>query len=361
MNAVSTDTLDKNFTIETKIERAGITFYNALSTPFSLHGLIYENGKYARMPDEVGESLKGPMTKPGSVRALSKHTAGGRVRFITNSPYVAIKAIIPNINHMPHMPLTGECGFDLYVGCGIDTRYKGSFIPPITTTDEFESVIDLPGNDLKDITINFPLYNGVINLYIGLKEGSQLLPPKPYKYEKPIVYYGSSITQGGCASRPGTCYQAIISRELDIDHINLGFSGNAKAEDEMADYVASLDTSIFVYDYDHNAPTIEHYRDTHERFFLKFREKHPDTPVIFMTRPKVYLSASDEERVKIARGTYERAVERGDKNVYFIEGRELMALAGDNGTVDGTHPTDLGFFAMAKRLSQTIEEILKSR
>ena len=128
----------------------------------------------------------------------------------------------------------------------------------------------------------------------------------------------------------------------------------------MADYIASLDSSIFVYDYDHNAPTVADYARTHERFFLRFREKRPDTPVIFVTRPKPYLISTDVERVKIARATYEGALARGDKNVYFIEGQSLMKLAGDNGTVDGTHPTDLGFFSMAKGMEPTIAKILNA-
>jgi len=358
MAQISIDSLDKNFKVETRIERDGIVFYDALTPPFSLHGLIYENREYVRMPDSVAEKTSGPTTRPGSVRALSKNTAGGRLRFITDSPYIAIKARVPKFNRMPHMPLTGQCGFDLYTGRGKEARYRGSFIPPVNLEDEFESVIDIAEEGEKEITINFPLYNGVLELYIGLKAECKLLPPISYKTDKPIVYYGSSITQGGCASRPGTCYQAIISRELDADHINLGFSGNAKAEDNIADYIASLPMSVFVYDYDHNAPSLEHYEATHERFFLRFREKQPKTPVVFVTRPKLYLTPAEKKRVEIARATFMRAEKNGDKNVYFIEGSSLMALAGDNGTVDGTHPTDLGFYSMAEGMIPTLKKIL---
>ena len=122
-------------------------------------------------------------------------------------------------------------------------------------------------------TINFPLYQGVNSLYIGLKEGSVIKEAPEYETTAPFVYYGSSITQGGCASRPGSAYQNILSRHLQWDHINLGFSGSCKGEDEMAYYIASLDMSVFVYDYDHNAPTVEHLKNTHEIFFKKIKIK----------------------------------------------------------------------------------------
>ena len=165
---------------------------------------------------------------------------------------------------------------------------------------------------------------------------------------------------GGCASRPGMSYQAIVERRFDANYINLGFSGNGKGEDTMAEYIASLDMSAFVYDYDHNAPTAEHYEATHDRFYRIIRRAHPDIPVIMMTRPKAenLLNAAEFERINIAKKTYRRAKRRGE-NVYFIPGYELMKYALDEGTVDGAHPTDLGFYSMAKRLGTLLEKILK--
>ena len=119
----------------------------------------------------------------------------------------------------------------------------------------------------REITINFPLYSSVADLYIGLDETAVLKKSLGYKHKKPIVFYGSSITQGGCASRPGNAYESIISRALQTDYINLGFSGNAKAEDEIAQYIKDLDMSVFIYDYDHNAPNLKHLEDTHQRMF----------------------------------------------------------------------------------------------
>ena len=141
-------------------------------------------------------------------------------------------------------------------------------------------MIDFDDRKEREITINFPLFTEVCELYIGLQKGCKLEPASEYTHQKPVVYYGSSITNGGCASRPGNTYQAVISRMLDCDFVNLGFNGNAKGEQEIADYIKGLDMSVFVYDYDHNAPTPEHLLDTHEKMF-KAIKKDPDADGVF--------------------------------------------------------------------------------
>lgn len=347
--------IDKNFKVETSFERDGLVFKNVLDEPFRVYGVFHDGEIFRRVPDDVAATVN-----PG-VYNLAKHSAGGRVRFITDSPYVAIKAVITEPAKWSHMPLTASTGFDLYVKEGERFVPRKSFIPPHSFEGGYDSVYDFVGEPRERLVlIDFPLYNTVSDLYIGFKEGSLLKAAPDYKYESPIVYYGSSITQGGCASRPGMSYQAIIERRFDANYINLGFSGNGKGEDTMAEYIASLDMSAFVYDYDHNAPTIEHYKATHDRFYRKIRLYHPDIPVIMMTRPKAknLLAESEFERIRIAKRTYNAAKRRGE-NVYFIPGYELMKYAEDEGTVDGCHPTDLGFYSMAKRLGSLLEKILK--
>ena len=126
----------------------------------------------------------------------------------------------------------------------------------------------------------------------------------------------------------------------------------------MADYINTLPMSVFVYDYDYNAPSLEHYDRTHEPFYKKIRAAHPDLPIVIMTRPRheKFLQPVEYERIEVARRTYENAKARGE-NVYFIPGYELMTLAGDEGAVDTCHPTDLGFFSMAQRLSVELRKI----
>jgi len=340
--------IDKNFSVGTTIDKKGIKFYNARSAPFSIHGLMYTGGRFHRMPEEIAERVS------DGVKRLNYHTAGGRVRFRTDSPYVAISVRYGSLGRMPHFAFCGSMGFDLYDG----TRYVKSFMPTVEPKKELESVIELGDGTMREITVNFPLYSAVHELYIGLDEGAVLEAAAPYSNERPIVYYGSSITQGGCASRPGTCYQAHISRRFNADYINLGFSGNARAEDAMIDYIKGLDMGLFVYDYDHNAPTAEHLEATHEKMFLAVREASPSLPVIMMSRPKHRdnRTADEEHRMEIVRATYERARARGDKNVYFLDGNALTALCGNEGTVDNAHPTDFGFAAMATALIGLVEK-----
>lgn len=339
--------IDKNFAIKTGIEKKDIKFYNADEKPFKIYGIFRENGRYRRMPESAAQKVS------EGVFALHTNTAGGRVKFVTDSSYVAVFAKMDGLGKMPHFAFTGSIGFDMYVGdCYIKT-----FVPPCDITDNYESVIDLSTNELREITINFPLYSNVKELHIGIQEGSVLKEATPYKNTKPIVYYGSSITQGGCASRPGMSYQAILSRRFNYDFINLGFSGSAKAEDEMIEYIKKLDMSLFVYDYDHNAPTAEHLSGTHEKMFKSIRNENPGLPIIIMSRPKLNLTNEEQQRLHIIETTYKNAVSAGDQNVYLINGRMLSELCGNEGTVDGCHPTDFGFASMAQALGDVIIRI----
>lgn len=340
--------IDPNFRTDSQIKKDGMCFYSADSNPFCIHGVFKENGKYRRMPESVAHSVS------SCVLALHTNTAGGRVRFRTNSKRIAIIAKMDGIGKMPHFALAGSAGFDLYA----DDRYAGSFLPPFEISSGYESCLDLNAQQMKNITINFPLYSNLNDLYIGIDEGSSLQSPVAYRHKKPIVYYGSSITQGGCASRPGNSYESILSRRLDCDYVNLGFSGSAKAEDEISDYISELDMSVFVYDYDHNAPSVAHLQNTHEKMFQAIRNKKPELPIVMLSRPKYFLLDEEKERLETIRTTYENAVAAGDKNVYFISGRELMAKACDNGTVDNTHPNDFGFYSMAEALGDVLEKII---
>lgn len=342
--------VDSNFEVKTELDIKDIKFYDIRQQPFSIHGVFYENGKFRRLPEGIAKTVN------DGVYGLHTHTAGGRVRFRTDSPYVAIHAEMPDTGKMPHFALTGSAGFDLYVGKE-PSKYTATFVPPFDVQHGYESVVHFDSSEMREITINFPLYSSVSALYIGVSEQSTVGEAVPYGTEKPIVYYGSSITQGGCASRPGMAYESIISRRLNSDYINLGFSGSARAEDAIAEYISGLEMSVFVYDYDHNAPTAEHLQSTHERMFRRIREAKPDLPIILLSRPKFSLTEEEEARLEIIRVTYHNALGNADNNVYLIDGRTLMALAGDEGTVDNCHPTDLGFMSMAKAVGDLLEKL----
>ena len=356
--------IDKNFELKSDIEKEGLKFYSIEEAPFKIYGVFKENGRYVRMPETKAKAVS------ENLGILNYQTTGGRVRFITDSPYVVVNVKMNEVGRASHFPLTGSAGLDLYVKESGTEVYRGTFIPPYDMDKSFESIIEFkkffdsePVRKEREITINFPPYSGVDDLYIGLDGKSYVKEASDYKYKKPIVYYGHSITQGGCVTRPGYAYPAIVSRRFDCDFINLGFSGSAKGEVEIAEYIAGLDMEAFVYDYDNNAPNPEHLRKTHERMFKIIREKNPDLPIIVMTAtPRLKTGGTVEERYEIIYNTYKNAKNRGDENVYFINGRDAYKDMVDGifgATVEGTHLNDLGFSYIAKSVGDMIEKILE--
>lgn len=345
--------IDENFKVETEIDKSDIVFYSALKPPFSLHGLIYENDKLRRMPEETARGVS------DGVYYLHSNTAGGRMRFKTDSLYIGIVAKMSNIGKMDHFAITGSAGFDMYIKEDGKEEFNSTFRPPFDLENGYESIFEFKSRKMREITINFPLYSDVNGLYIGLMDGARLEGADPYASERPIVYYGSSITQGGCASRPGNAYPSILSRRFNLDHINLGFSGNARGEDAIADYIAGLDMELFVYDYDHNAPSAEHLEATHEKMFKKIRASHPKLPIVMMTTTTMARFFDDRKRRRdIIYQTYKNAKDAGDDNVYFWDGSVEFAPHQDYGTVEGCHPNDYGFVAIANSLEGVIKEIL---
>ncbi len=345
-------TVDSNFKVETNIRKDDLKFYDVKQAPFGLHGVFYENGMFRRTPEQVARSIS-----QGLIFTHS-NTAGGRVRFRTDSPYVAIHAEMPAIAKMPQVTMTGSAGFDLYVKEAGEQKYVETFMPPFDIENGYESVIDFGSAEMREITIYLPIYSNITCLLVGLAEKASLCPPISYKTQIPVVYYGSSITQGGCASRPGNAYESIISRKLDCDFINLGFAGSAMGEAEIADYIKSLRMSAFVFDYDHNSPSVEHLAATHQRMFRQIRSENPNLPILILSRPKYSLTGEELRRRAVIEKTYTDAKASGDEHVYFVDGPELMSLAGNDGTVDNCHPNDLGFASMALAVAKVLEQLL---
>ena len=342
--------IDRNFNTATApVDH--LKFYSVLEAPFSLYGVFFENGLFRRMPETVAKGVS------ERVYDLHTNTAGGRVKFVTDSRFIAVRAKYKDIGRMPHFTLAGSAGFDLYTGK--DEIYCSTYVPPYELTDSYTGLKPLAGKALREITINLPLYSSLSSLEIGLEENAVVEKTAGYAYEKPMVFYGSSITQGGCASRPGNAYTNALSRRLNIDHINLGFSGNCKAEEAMGQYIAQLPMSVFIFDYDHNAPDVAYLKKTHERLFRTVREANPELPIVILSRPEYNLNKEERQRRAVIRKTYRDARAAGDKNVYFLDGPQLMKLAGHEGTVDGCHPNDIGFFSMTKALEKLIKPLLK--
>ena len=186
----------------------------------------------------------------------------------------------------------------------------------------------------------------------------------PYRNFKPVVIYGSSIVHGTAASRPGLIYPSIISRDLNIDVYNLGFSGQAKGEEPLARWMATLPMSVFVSDYDHNAPTVEHLEQTHHRLYRIVREKNPDLPYVMITRPNYWTTRRGREDVMrrrdVVMASYLKARAAGDRNVYFIDGLDFwVAPHTYEFSVDSVHPNDAGFIRMADSIGTVLRHILE--
>lgn len=354
--------IDQNFANTFSFE--GMKMCNVNEEPFKLYGLCRNQGEtdFKRLPECVAIE-----TDNLSVKSLYTNTSGIRVKFATDSQRIILRYVLPNVQNFPHMPLTGTSCFDLYA----DGEFFNVFRPGVGNEEVksinsdtcFASGLNFPNKKRREILINFPLYNSVDEVYIYLEDDANVYAPQEYKHSLPFVVYGSSITQGGCASHPGNSYPAMLSREFDADFINLGFSGGCRGEMCLAEYISKIPQSVFIYDYDHNAPTLEHLENTHEPFFKKFREVNPTVPVIIMSahdhRGKIYGAKAHDERRDVIYKTYKNAVDSGDKNVYFIDGAGYFQQVGDDlCTVDNTHPNDLGFYCMAKAVGRILKNLL---
>lgn len=329
--------------------------YHCTQEPIKIYGLqdALLPQHFWRLPKEVIEQVS------EGIAGRAVHPVGGRIRFRTDSSTITIQSKLLGNKIDWAIPLSGSAGADVYVGRMNNIRYAGVASPK--TYDEKSGILTFTKNNvMEDITIYLPRNEELEDVIIELEEEAILEAPTPYTLECPMVFYGSSITEGGCASRPSNAYTALLSRWLDADFINLGFSGLAKGEIEVAAHIATLDMSVFILDYDHNAPTVEHLAQTHEPFFRIIRNARPNLPIIILTKPD--FDSNPEEaaaRRKVIYQTYENALSSGDDNVYFIDGETFF---GENNrescTVDGCHPNDLGFMRMAETIYPVLKKII---
>ncbi len=357
---LSIEQIDPNFASAT-VDCSDVEFYSPRQAPMRIYGL-YEpekNGAFHRMPYEVAAKLN------HRIERLNTHTSGGRIRFKTDAKKIVVKSVLPTVEFMKHMPLSGSACFDMYA----DGRFTKNFLPNFDIFDiktygdlkdrGFYGFFNFPDSKMREIELYFPLYNPVDDVMIGLSIGATVEAAEDYRVETPVVYYGSSITQGGCASHPGNCYPSILSRRLGCNYVNLGFSGNAKGEQLMAEYIAGLKMSAFVLDYDHNASNAQYLRETHEAFFKTIRKAQPELPIVIVSVADQIFTDRMERR-EIILQTYNNAVADGDKNVYFVDGAHIYDLPGvELCTVDKCHPNDLGFWCMANAIEKPLAEILK--
>ena len=328
-------------------------YVNILKSPFVLEGLaVKEEGKLWRLPENLVDNVNERITD----LKIAKGAAGACVRFRTDSKKIYI-------NVVKAAPCT-VVNANMAVAHGADAYFDGEFagmIRPDYGKTEYTGEISRPWYleaGVCDVRVDLPIAGPVLKMEIGLDDGASLLPPTPHKIKKPVVFYGSSITQGYHASRPGCTYVTQLARRLDFELINLGFSGAAHGEQNVAEYIASLDMSVFVLDYDHN-DDVPDLLSRHEPFFKTVRAKHPDLPVIMLTRPDFEYKALNREDRDAVYATYKHATDADDKNVYYIDGEEFYGKTerGDY-TLDGIHPNDLGMRSMADRVYPLLSKLL---
>jgi len=326
--------------------------YDATKPPFRVFGLPHfeKDGRLVRLPEDVREAVP-------SLAELGRHAVGARIGFRTNAETFTVRVTLE--------ALTVDVGMSLYacqsvavtVGSHTDARFLGLVRAKDYETLTVERTFTKEAA-VEDVMLWLPRNEHVVGVWVELPEGASLTPPTPYTHGK-VLFYGSSITEGGCSSLPTNNYIALLSRHLDLDFYNMGFSGRARGEEALANYFKTLDMSIFVYDYDHNAPDVADLKATHERFFSIIRSAHPTMPVLMLTRPNFDETPDAAARRAVVRETFERALSRGDTNVYFIDGERLFGEADRTlCTMDGTHPNDLGFWRMAAVIEPVLRELL---
>jgi len=325
---------------------------------FTVSGLAFfqeDGGKWQRFPDRAKSVI------PEKVWRLSEMPSGGRIRFRSNTTALALRAAWPAQPSMRNMHAFGQAGIDVY----INGEYKGTLAPRKDLEVEKFLFQGLQKEE-HEITIYLPLYLGVDIREIGLDSEATISPPSAFAAEKPVVFYGTSITQGGCASHPGTDYQGILSRRLNVDFVNFGFSGAGRGEPEVIDFVAEVDASCYVIDMAQNNPSAEDLEEKYGPLLDNLRSKHPDTPILCTTpiyAASEFAGFEGEKILPAMRDVVRRAVEerkaQGDENIQVIEGYTLLGPTQGDGLTDGVHPNDLGFYWMANGLEPRLREVLE--
>lgn len=342
-------------------EDNGIRFVDAAAFP--LYGKISDetDNRYERLPSK----LKG--VSRDALWYLGRNSAGLYIRFRSNSSSIHLRWEAMFNNSMNHMTDTGTKGMDLYTIHDGGWRHVCSARP--TGRHNTTAVIRHMDPVEREYMLYLPLYDGVTSLEIGVDNDAYIEQPAVQRpsVEKPVVMYGTSILQGGCANRPGMAHTSIISRRLDREVMNLGFSGNAFLDMEIAELMASVeDPGVYVMDYVPNA-SAEAIDELGEKFFRVVRDAHPDVPVIFIEDPFFTHSLFDnkilEEITKkneAQKRLFDKLKKSGEKHIYYIRAEGMIGEDGE-ATVDGCHFTDLGAMRYVDHVLPVIRKALRKR
>ena len=330
--------------------------YSYKDAPLAVFGVpfFHKNLNFQRVPPALRETLGGDMERLGS------RCPGARIGFRTNASEFSVKLTFKKLTLDIGMSLFAGQSIQVMVGERKTSRLIGLVDPPNYETTTIEKTFKKSG-EMEEVTLWLPRNDEVIDVTVTMADDALIEPPTPYACGK-TLFYGSSITEGGCCCNVTNNYVALLSRWLDMDFYNFGFSGNARGQLEMADYINSLtDVNMIVMDYDHNAPNAEHLQNTHELFFKRLREKHPTMPILMLSRPDFERDSDGVARRAVIEQTYQNAIAAGDKNVYYIDGETFFGKT-DRGicTIDTVHPNYIGFYRMAETILPTMQTMLDS-
>lgn len=320
-----------------------------------VHGLPWFDGAEPRLWRFPRSSID---HLPAAVNNLMRFPAGGRLRFRSDTTTLWLKVSADHVSSMRHMSPIGVGGIDAY----LDETYWGS--AAIAQEGEQELLVFRGGErKQRSITLYLPPFQRLEILALALDRGSQVLPPEPFSRPLPIVYYGSSIAQGACASRPGMSYEAILSRRLGVDFVNLGFSGSGKAEPEVVDLVAAVGACCYVLDLGKSFGSQP--AAVYVRMLETLRAARPSVPIVCVTpifSTKELYDCSYQELSVHVRTVVTQAVrlraDAGDTCVHLVDGLQLLGSGDTDAFQEGVHPTDLGFFRIAERLEPTLRRVL---
>lgn len=292
---------------------------------------------------------------PKAVWELGHHTAGLCVRFTTDAPSIQVRwTLLSPVLAMEHMPATGVSGIDLYGKDGAQPwRFIGNGRP--TGVSNVAAFSVSPG---KQYLLYLPLYNGVKSIEIGIPKGQTVSACKSASAKpcKPIVFYGTSIDQGGCASRPGMAFTAIVGRKLEVPIINLGLSGSGRIEPELADLLAELDPSVFVLDCLWNMSP-ELVAERIGPAVKRLRKSHPTTPILLVEDYNIG-NISPTPMGAVLRNVYDKLKAEGIANLHLLPAKDMLGTDGEP-TVDGCHPTDLGMLRLAEGFAKKLAPMVK--
>jgi lysophospholipase L1-like esterase len=310
--------------------------------------------------DRLPQRAHGKVTD--AVWNLSRHSAGMAAYFKTDANEIHVDYQVTSSNlAMPHMPATGVSGLDLYAKNERGKWQWVAVLPPKSQTTQSLLISGLTGG-MKEFALYLPLYNGTEYLKVGVPNGKLFETVAP-RANKPLVFYGTSITHGACASRPGMPHPSVLGRRLDLPIINLGFSGNGRMDIEVGEFLKELQAAAYIIDCLPNMTANEVSAKTDPLVRL-LRANHPDTPILLIedrSYSNSWIIPAQKQRNdtsrKALREQFDKLQQSGVDKLFYLDGESLLGEDRDD-TTDGSHPSDLGFYRHANAMEPVLRKAL---